>query len=130
MGGDEGDDAVILGSGSCLVEVNGTRVGQILPGGFIGEAVVLGTATHRTATVRCSGEVIAYKLKRAAVLLAFEKYPAAEERVQKIAGLRAGVRQALAATNQKESPALLKQATKPLNVVKAGVKMGGALRRG
>jgi hypothetical protein len=115
--GDEGDDAVILGSGSCLVEVGGTRVGEIPTGGLIGEAVVMGIATHRTATVRCVGEVVAYTLTRAAVLAAFEKFPAAEERVLKLAGIRAGVRQALAATEKKEE------------TVKTGTKSGPKHRK-
>jgi len=79
--GDEGDFAIILQRGSAVVEVGGVRVGEVKEGGLIGEAVLLGNAAQRTATVRAVGFVSAFTLDQSVVLAALAEFPEEKDRI-------------------------------------------------
>jgi len=86
--GDEGDFAIILQRGSAVVEVGGVRVGEVKEGGLIGEAVLLGNAAQRTATVRAVGFVSAFTLDQSVVLAALAEFPEEKERIASTMSLR------------------------------------------
>jgi len=82
--GDDGDFAIIIQRGSAFVEVSGVRVREVKEGGLIGEAVLVGNAVQRTATVRAQGCVHACTLARSVVLEAFGEFPGEKKRVQEM----------------------------------------------
>ncbi|CAE8683357.1 unnamed protein product, partial [Polarella glacialis] len=86
--GAEGDFAILMHEGSGLVEVNGVRVGEVQAGSLIGEAVLLGNAQTRTATVRASGDVTAFSLSQSVVLKALDNYPQEQVRLEQMMKLR------------------------------------------
>lgn len=94
--GADGDYAIMVGTGSGTVEVNGTKVGEVNPGSFVGEALLLGKASKRTATVRAVGQVRAYTLSEVAMKTIFTDFPKERERMINLAELRASTNKALA----------------------------------
>jgi len=92
---DDGDYAVIVKSGECHVDLEGTRVGEVKAGAIIGEVAALGIDTRRTATVTASTLVTGYVLTHHVITAAFEYFPGEHERIMKIVQIRKDVNKAL-----------------------------------
>jgi len=93
--GDEGDSAIILQVGAGIVEVGGCRVGEVKAGSIVGEAVMLGYATLRTATVRAVGLTSAVSLSRGIVLEALQQHPEEMQRVEHMMMIRSSTNKIL-----------------------------------
>eukprot|EP00930_Biecheleria_cincta_P068077 TRINITY_DN5516_c0_g1_i4.p1 TRINITY_DN5516_c0_g1~~TRINITY_DN5516_c0_g1_i4.p1 ORF type:complete len:1202 (-),score=257.69 TRINITY_DN5516_c0_g1_i4:48-3653(-) len=100
--GADGDYAILLATGSGTVEANGTKVGEVQAGSVVGEAVLLGKATKRTATVRAVGQVTAYTLSEASMRLIFHDFPKEKERMISLAALRASTNKVLTGSGDED----------------------------
>lgn len=99
--GDVGDYAIVMHRGHALVEVGGTRVGEVKEGSLIGESILInGTSARRTATVRAVGVVTAFKLTQAVVEAAFEEFPKEKAHIEGVVKIREQANKVLARPEQ------------------------------
>jgi len=92
---DAGDFAILLASGSGVVEVNGMRVGEVQAGSLIGEAVLIGKALTRTATVMSVGEVTGFILQQKYMQIVFDEFPEERTRMEQLFAIRTQTNKAL-----------------------------------
>jgi len=93
--GEDGDFAVFVESGECLVEVGGTRVGEVRSGGIVGEAAAFHVTPKRSATVTAQSPVRAHIMPSKLVTITKDIFPQEMARLKEIAHRREGVRQCL-----------------------------------
>ncbi|CAK9040398.1 unnamed protein product [Durusdinium trenchii] len=103
--GDDGTFAILIASGCCTVEVNGTKVGEVQAGGLIGEAVLLGQASKRTATVRAVGQVVGFAIDQQEIGQIFMDFPEEKQRMLQLATLRTQTNKVLVGKDSKEDKA-------------------------
>lgn len=99
--GDDGTFAILIASGCCTVEVNGTKVGEVQAGGLIGEAVLLGQASKRTATVRAVGQVVGFAIDQQEMGQIFLDFPEEKQRMVQLASLRSQTNKVLVGKEEK-----------------------------
>lgn len=100
--GDDGTFAILIASGCCTVEVNGTKVGEVQAGGLIGEAVLLGQASKRTATVRAVGQVVGFAIDQQEMSQIFLDFPEEKQRMVQLAALRSQTNKVLVGKEGKD----------------------------
>lgn len=100
--GDDGTFAILIASGCCTVEVNGTKVGEVQAGGLIGEAVLLGQASKRTATVRAVGQVVGFAIDQQEMGQIFLDFPEEKQRMVQLAALRSQTNKVLVGKEGKD----------------------------
>lgn len=73
--GVEGNYAYIIKQGTCSVEVDGAKVGEVHPGGVLGEMVLLGLSSTHTATVKSMGTVVAFAIENDQMAECLSRFP-------------------------------------------------------
>mmetsp|Transcript_180917 Transcript_180917/g.574172 ORF Transcript_180917/g.574172 Transcript_180917/m.574172 type:complete len:109 (+) Transcript_180917:199-525(+) len=79
--GVEGHYAYIIKQGTCSVEVDGAKVGEVHPGGVLGEVVLLGLSSTHTATVKSMGTVVAFAIEHDQMAECLSRFPKERDNV-------------------------------------------------
>jgi len=94
--GEEGSIALLLHNGSGIVEVGGTRVGEVKSGDFVGEVVLLGFSAAYTATIKAVGLVSAFAIQRDKMREVIEEFPDERDRLEHVMKRRQNISRKLA----------------------------------